>query len=54
MNEKETRDAVAVASIRLSVIQPAFNGTFPDMNKKAYYARIAAKPLQLPDGRDAR
>ena len=54
MNEKETRDAVAVASIRLSVIQPAFNGTFPDRNKKAYYDRIAAKPLKLPDGREAR
>lgn len=54
MNEKETRDAVAVASIRLSVIQPAFNGTFPDMNKKAYYDRIAAKPLKLPDGREVR
>lgn len=54
MNEKETRDALAVASIRLSVIQPAFNGTFPDMSKKAYYDRIAAKPLKLPDGREAR
>lgn len=54
MNEKETRDALAVAGIRLSVIQPAFNGTFPDMNKKAYYDRIAAKPLKLPDGREVR
>ena len=54
MNEKETKDAVAVASIRLSVIQPAFNGTFPDMCKKAYYDRIATKPLKLPDGREVR
>ncbi len=36
------------------MIQPAFNGTFPDMNKQAYYARIAAKPLKLPDGRQIR
>lgn len=43
-----------MASIKLSVIQPAFNGTFPDMNKKAYYVRIAEKPLQLPDGRQVR
>ena len=54
MNEKETRDAVAVAGIRLSVIQPAFNGTFPDRNKKAYYDRIAREPLKLPDGREVR
>ena len=54
MNEKETRDAVAVAGIRLSVIQPAFNGTFPDMSKKAYYDRIAREPLKLPDGREVR
>lgn len=43
-----------MAALKLSVIQPAFNGTFPDMNKKDYYARIAAKPLKLPDGREAR
>ena len=46
--------AVATAALRLSVIQPAFNGTFPDMNKQAYYIRIAEKPLKLPDGREVR
>ena len=45
---------VAIAALRLSVIQPAFNGTFPDRNKQAYYIRIAGKPLKLPDGREAR
>lgn len=54
MNEKETNNGIAIAALKLSVIQPAFNGTFPDMSKKDYYIRIAAKPLKLPDGREAR
>lgn len=51
MNERQHSNDIATAALRLSVIQPAFNGTFPDINKQAYYARIAAKPLKLPDGR---
>ena len=54
MNEKQNNNAIAMATIRLAVIQPAFNGTFPDMNKQAYYARIAQHPLKLPDGREIR
>lgn len=54
MNEKQMNHDVAIAALRLSVIQPAFNGTFPDRNKQAYYIRIAGKPLKLPDGREAR
>ena len=54
MNEKQNNNAIAIATIRLAVIQPAFNGTFPDMNKQAYYARIAQHPLKLPDGRQVR
>lgn len=54
MNEKQMNHDVATAALRLSVIQPAFNGTFPDMNKQAYYVRIAEKPLKLPDGREVR
>ena len=54
MNEKQNNNAIAMATIRLAVIQPAFNGTFPDMNKQAYYARIAQHPLKLPDGRQVR
>lgn len=30
MNEKQMNHDVAIAALRLSVIQPAFNGTFPD------------------------
>lgn len=54
MYEKQMNHDVAIAALRLSVIRPAFNGTFPDMNKQAYYNRIAEKPLKLPDGREAR
>lgn len=36
------------ASIRLAIIQPAYNSTYPDLTKKAYYARIAEKPVILP------
>ena len=54
MNEKQNNNAIATATIRLAVIQPAFNGTFPDMSKQAYYARIAEHPLKLPDGRQVR
>lgn len=50
MNEKEYNTRIALATIRLSCIQPAVNGTYPDMTKKAYYDRIAQSPLRLPDG----
>ena len=48
MNEKQN-NAIAMVTIRLAAIQPAVNGTFPDMNKQAYYARIAQYSLKLPD-----
>ena len=54
MNEKQNNNAIAMATIRLAVIQPAFNGTFPDMSKQDYYTRIAEHPLKLPDGRQVR
>lgn len=48
MNDKMKLE---IASIRLAIIQPAFNGTYPDQNKKSYYTRIAQTPVRLPDGR---
>lgn len=54
MNEKQMNNDIAMASLRLALIQPAFSGTFPDMNKQAYYIRIAQKPVKLPDGREVR
>lgn len=54
MNEKQMNQDIAMASFRLAVIQPAFNGTFPDRNKQAYYIRLSQKPFKLPDGREVR
>lgn len=34
---------IEIASIRLALIQPAFNGTYPDATKKKYYVRISQK-----------
>ncbi len=46
------KELIEIATIRLAVIQPAFNGTYPDRTKAAYYARIAATPLKLPRGQE--
>lgn len=48
MNNKEM---IETASIRLAIIQPAFNGTFSDATKKQYYERISAVPVILPGGK---
>ena len=42
------------ASIRLALIQPAYNGTYPDASKRAYYYRVTEKPTKMPDGREIR
>lgn len=42
------------ASIRLALIQPAYNETYPDASKRAYYCRITEKPIKMPDGREVR
>ena len=42
------------ASIRLALIQPAYNDTYPDASKRAYYCRITEKPIKMPDGREIR
>lgn len=52
MNQQELNNRIAIASLRLAAIQPAFNNTYPDMNKKAYYARIAKQPFKFPDGHE--
>lgn len=42
------------ASIRLAMIQPAYNETYPDASKRAYFCRITEKPIKMPDGREIR
>lgn len=43
---------IEIASIRLSLIAPAINGTHTDASKVAYYRRIASKPVKLPNGKE--
>ena len=50
MTEKEK---IEIATIRLALIQPSYNNTYPDETKTAYYARVAEKPVRLPNGREA-
>ena len=47
----DQKTMIEIASIRLALIQPAFNGTYPDATKKQYYERISEVPLKLPDGK---
>lgn len=54
MNQKELNNSIAIASMRLAIIQPAFNNTYPDMTKSAYYARISRQPFKFPDGHEVR
>jgi transposase InsO family protein len=42
------------ASIRLALIQPSYNETYPDASKQAYYRRVTEKPIKMPDGREVR
>ena len=45
---------IEIASLRLALIQPAFNETYPDATKKQYYERICATPVKLPGGKEVR
>lgn len=47
---KNLSDAAAMAQFRLALIAPVIHGLFPDASRNAYYQRIAAEPLTLPDG----
>ena len=47
MNNKEI---IEIASIRLALIAPAINNTFTEESKTAYFRRVAANPVKLPNG----
>ena len=40
-----------MAQFRFALIAPVIHGLFPDASATAYYKRITASPLTLPDGR---
>lgn len=39
-----------VAQFRFTLIAPVIQGLFPDASATAYYKRVSAAPLTLPDG----
>ena len=47
---KNLSDAAAMAQFRLALIAPVIHGLFPDASRNAYYQRVTAQPLTLPDG----
>ena len=46
MNQKELNNNIAIASMKLATIQPAFNSIYPDMTKAAYYSVFNDRLLQ--------
>ena len=49
-NPQNLSDAAAMAQFRLALIAPVIHGLYPDASRNAYYQRITADPLTLPDG----
>ena len=46
----DDRAGIAAAEFKLGLIAPAVNGTCPDPTMADYFRRIAAEPLELPNG----
>lgn len=44
------KHAAEVAQFRFALIAPVIQGIFPDASATAYYKRVTAAPLTLPDG----
>lgn len=44
------KHAAEVAQFRFALIAPVIQGLFPDASATAYYRRVTAAPLTLPDG----
>ena len=45
-----TRNDAEIAQFRFALIAPVVPGLFPDASATAYYKRVTASPLTLPDG----
>lgn len=48
--DREEKGRVEEAEFKFGLIAPAVNGTYPDESQAAYFRRIAAEPLERPDG----
>lgn len=49
-NTETMKHAAEVAQFRFALIAPVIQGIFPDASATAYYKRVTAAPLTLPDG----
>lgn len=47
---EQTKQDAEVAQFRFALIAPVVQGLYPDASATAYYKRVTAKPLVLPDG----
>ena len=52
--DRKDKERVAEAEFKLGLIAPVVNGTYPDASQAAYFRRIAAEPVERPDGSLAR
>jgi transposase InsO family protein len=51
-NDKSYSEAVKIAHLRFAVIAPVIQGLFTEPSKTAYYKKVAARPLKMPDGKE--
>ena len=54
IHEKDLSKQASIAQFRFALIAPVIQGLFPDANNAAYYKRVTANPLTLPDGKIVR
>ena len=52
--DKIDKERLAVAHVKLGLISPLLNGTYPDASKAAYRRRVSEVPVEMPDGTTAR
>ena len=52
--DKTDKERLEVAHVKLGLISPLLNGTYPDESKAAYRRRVAEVPVEMPDGTTAR
>ncbi|MEI3216852.1 MAG: hypothetical protein V8S23_04590 [Lachnospiraceae bacterium] len=48
--DTETMKHNAEVTVRFALIAPVIQGLYPDASATAYYKRVTASPLTLPDG----
>lgn len=52
--DRQDKERVEEAEFKLGLIAPVVNGTYPDASQAAYFRRVAAEPVERPDGSLAR